>query len=288
MQSTNAIFLTSHVKDWLANTDHPRILHVFDQACNLINERGELLSIVSPKIQCGPFNIVIEENICFSRHLNIESPIYISKNQLMVAQLTINTASSKLWNPRPDWVKLHARRNEILIQLMSLSALKYQPTIPNSLISNFSSALANEDIATAKKIASRLAGLGAGLTPTGDDYILGGLLAAWIIYPPNVAENCAGEIANTAMSLTTSLSAAWLKSAGRGEAGFLWHAFFDALLSDNSRAIQTAIDNILAVGETSGLDTMAGFIKTIFHWQELKSIHSIASSTDMAGKNVHI
>jgi hypothetical protein len=272
MQSTNAISLTSNVKYWLANTNHPRILHIFDQVCNLINERGEILSIVSPKIQSGPFNIVIEENICFSRYLNVESPIFLFKNQLILARLTINTASAKLWNPRPDWERLHARRNEIFNQLMSLSVLNYQPSIPNSLISNFSSALVNEDIAAAKMITSRLAGLGVGLTPTGDDYILGGLLAAWIIYPPNVIGIFSGEIANTAVSLTTSLSAAWLKSAGKGEAGILWHDLFDALFSTNSASTQSAIDKILSVGETSGLDSLSGFINTFLCWQELKSV----------------
>jgi len=272
MHFTRAVSLTTNVKDWLTNTNHPRILHIFDPACNLINERGEILSIASPKIQNGPFNLVIEENICFSRDLSIDASISIFETQLILGNITINTASAKLWNAQPDWERLHANRVEIINQLRSLSALNYLPTIPNSLMSAISSALVNKDTAAAIKVTSKLAGLGAGLTPTGDDYILGGLLAARIIYPSNEAEIFLGEIANSSVSLTTSLSAAWLKSAGKGEAGKLWHAFFEALLSANSKSAQLAINNIHAVGETSGLDSMAGFVKTIFRWQELTSI----------------
>ena len=80
---------------------------------------------------------------------------------------------------------------------------------------------------------------------------------------------------NTAAPLTTSLSAAWLKSAGRGEAGTLWHEFFDALISVSRivadpdgggasptyrTAVQNSVDKILAVGETSGTDALAGFL----------------------------
>jgi hypothetical protein len=39
--SSNALSLTAYVKAWLADAHDPRILHIFDRACNLINERGE-------------------------------------------------------------------------------------------------------------------------------------------------------------------------------------------------------------------------------------------------------
>ena len=50
MKSINAYPLASNARDWRANSRHPRILHVFDRACNLINERREVLSIVTRKI----------------------------------------------------------------------------------------------------------------------------------------------------------------------------------------------------------------------------------------------
>jgi hypothetical protein len=268
MLFSDVISLTPTVKEWLTNSRHSRILHVFDRVCNLINERGEILSVVSPEIRNGPFNMVIEKEVCFSRHLSIESPISIFPNKLIIAHLTINTTNAKLWNPRPDWERLHTRRYEIFDRLTSLSLLNYQPSIPESIFSTLSRALANADISTARTATSQLAGLGQGLTPSGDDFIMGAILAAWIIHPVNIAKDFADDLAGTAASLTTSLSAAWLKSAGKGEAGSLWHDFFDGLSSENEMSIQGALEKLHTVGHTSGDDALAGFASTIISYAE--------------------
>lgn len=132
-----------------------------------------------------------------------------------------------------------------------------------SLNSRFSSALAHADLSSAPKLAAQLAGLGGGLTPAGDDFMMGAMYAAWIIHPPEVAGVLVQTMANTAAPLTTSLSAAWLRSAGRGEAETLWHRFFNALLSSNAGAVRDEIQKILAVGHTSGADALAGFLGTM-------------------------
>jgi hypothetical protein len=137
-----------------------------------------------------------------------------------------------------------------------------------SLISNLSSSLALADLPSSRIAAGKLAGLGAGLTPSGDDYLMGALYAAWILHPFTVASVLAQEIANTAAPLTTSLSAAWIRSAGKGEAGILWHDFFDALLSTSTPRMQETIKKILAVGETSGADALAGFAGVFTSWIE--------------------
>jgi len=59
MQSINALSLAPDVRNWLANSRQPCILHVFDHACNLISERREVLSIVTPQIRNGPFNLIV-------------------------------------------------------------------------------------------------------------------------------------------------------------------------------------------------------------------------------------
>jgi len=266
MRSINALSLTPNGNDWLASSCHPRILHVFDHACNLINERKEVLSIVTPQIGNGPFNLIVEDDVLFSNPLNLESPVSISANRLILGNLTIHTADAKLWSPRPDWEKLHAHQDLILNPLTQSPIVNYQPLLPISLLSTFSTSIATADLPSSFAVSRRLAGLGIGLTPAGDDFILGALLAAWIIHPIEIVGVLAKGITNTSAPLTTSLSAAWLRSAGKGEAGILWHQFFEALISSKPAEIQTATDNILAIGETSGADALAGFIGTLIGW----------------------
>lgn len=264
MQSIKAISQTPAVNGWIASSCAQRILHVFDHACNLIDERGEVLSIVTPRVGNGPFNLVVENEVCFLDYLNIESPVSISSTQLTPGNLNIHLTDAKLWDPCPDWDMLNASRNQIFDQLKQVPLTNYLKhsdlLILQSLISNLPSALANADISSAQNISSKLAGLGPGLTPSGDDFLMGAIYAAWIIHPHKTASAIAQEIADTASPLTTSLSAAWLRAAGRGEAGIVWHEFLNALLSNGPSRIQETLKNILAVGETSGADALAGFL----------------------------
>lgn len=257
MQVINALSFTESVKNWLANSRQPKILHVFDEACNLINERREILSVVVPEIGNGPFNLVLQEPVVFARHLDVESEIAIHDKRLSIGEITILLADVQMWNPAPRWNELRTNKNEIINRLALL-----QLDNDNESILQFSNSLAlaiiNADIPTAKNISSKLAGLGIGLTPAGDDFLMGAMYAAWMIHPQDVAKKITEEITNVAVPLTTSLSGAWLRSATRGEAGELWLEFFDALIEGEN--IYLPMSKILSVGETSGSDAMAGFL----------------------------
>ena len=264
MQLINALSLTSSIHAWLAKTRHPRILHIFDRACNLINERKEILSIVTSQIGNGPFNLVVED-VLFVDHLSLETPISNFPTHLQLGDLTINTANANLWNPHPDWESLHAKREDIANRLTKLPVTNENSFLPHSLVSSLFSSLVIADLPSSLTAAKQLAGLGAGLTPAGDDFLMGAMYAAWIIHPQRIAGNLAKEVANTAAPLTTSLSAAWLRSAGKGEAGILWHQFFDAL-SHSLSNLQCPIDRLLSVGHTSGADALVGFVGLFSYW----------------------
>jgi hypothetical protein len=257
----NAHSLAPDANSWLANTQYPRILHVFEEACNLINERKEILSIVTPQIGNGPFNLVIEEDINFQDHINLESPISSSPNSLQLGKLKIFFKNSQLWNPKPNWDALHLHQNQIRQQLQITNYQNLQSPI-TSLQQQFSNSLISNDLQSTKIFASKLAGLGIGLTPAGDDFIMGALHAAWIIHPQENAHALGESVAGVCEALTTSLSAAYIKSAGKGEAGELWHDFFNSLILQSPN-LQSPISNILAIGHTSGADAMAGFLAVI-------------------------
>lgn len=285
MQSCNALSLTPDGNDWLMNSRQWRVLHVFDSACNLMNECREILSIVTPRIGNGPFNLVLEDDINFSEHLNLQSSVDVSPTKVILGDLNISMTNALSWSPRPDWEMLHARRDNIAYHLKKLSIANHLTFRPHPIplyrcggpaqvethIAAFSSALASGDIPSALKIIPSLAGLGAGLTPSGDDFLMGAIYATWVIHPGDIACVLAKEIANTAAPLTTSLSAAWLRSAGRGDAGALWHTFFYALVSGEPFRMQETAEQILSVGETSGADALAGFFITFMSRAKIPS-----------------
>jgi hypothetical protein len=113
----------------------------------------------------------------------------------------------------------------------------------------------NDQLQTA---VANLAGLGPGLTPAGDDFLLGLLLGLWATRPKAEVIRLAGIVLQTAVPRTTQLSAAWLTAAARGEAVLAWHNFVEALLSGT--AWKTSINAILDIGETSGIAALLGFV----------------------------
>jgi len=260
-QIIKAQSFTHAVDSWLVNSYHPKILHIFDHVCNLINERREFLSIVTPQIGNGPFHIVLEKDILFSEQLRVESTVSILDGQLQVGDLIVKVNNVKHWNPRPAWDTLHEKRDSIIDQLLILPPIDYQPSIPNPLLAVLTSSIVTSDLQSSVAAAKRLAGLGVGLTPSGDDFIMGAIYAAWIIHPFEMASLLVSNIAESAAPLTTSLSMACLKSAGRGDAGTLWHEFFDALVTNED--LEASIAKILSVGETSGADALSGFLSVM-------------------------
>jgi hypothetical protein len=106
--------------------------------------------------------------------------------------------------------------------------------------------------------AARLAGLGGGLTPAGDDFLGGVMLWAWLAHPD--PESFCTLLLEAAVPGTTMLSAAFLRTAAEGECGAPWHWLLEILASGTEEQLKVAVQDVLAQGHTSGADTLAGFI----------------------------
>ncbi|QEO17985.1 DUF2877 domain-containing protein [Acetobacter vaccinii] len=107
--------------------------------------------------------------------------------------------------------------------------------------------------------ATALAGVGMGLTPAGDDFLCGVMLAAWF-YMPEARALCA-PLRHGALGMTTTLSYAFLDSAAAGHASAVWCAFLDALkTSDHASSLYKHMVAVVAHGATSGADALAGFL----------------------------
>jgi hypothetical protein len=83
------------------------------------------------------------------------------------------------------------------------------------------------------------------------------MLWAWVAHP-TPATFCS-EMVQVAAPRTTTLSAAFLRSAARGECSPAWHQLLAALVKTDSD-LTASIRDVLAHGATSGADTLAGFL----------------------------
>jgi hypothetical protein len=110
--------------------------------------------------------------------------------------------------------------------------------------------------------AHLVAGLGPGLTPAGDDFLLGWMAGIYLCSTApdgrTSAHACCTHVAAVAGSKTTRLSAVWLHYAGEGAFGAPWHALAASLYTEEASQIGRALRRITATGATSGHDALAG------------------------------
>ncbi len=263
------------------------MLHVFDRVCNLIAPDSRVISLVTPEVGDGPFNLVVP-SIKFSSHVTVESHVMGDSGVVKVGNLVIDATTAPLWEPRPMWEALHRKVYQIqaqvpfLTEILRASASKggLAGLIVPQLISESRAerrvvrsarcsleklvdGLHRADMILCVEAASGLAGLGVGLTPDGDDLLLGCIYAAWVWHSTHEAEKIALRIEETAAQRTTALSVEWLRSAAQGECAWPWHELFDGLLQDRKEAIEAAAGRIIQQGHTSGSTALAGFMAVL-------------------------
>jgi Protein of unknown function (DUF2877) len=125
-------------------------------------------------------------------------------------------------------------------------------------------AIRGDTIAIARA-ASGLAGLGPGLTPSGDD-LLAGFVAAWTLVGEAVGrdrparEHVTATIATGAVRGASPLGHAWLEHACQGELLEPMTRFVETFLASHPVDLGVLARDALGVGASSGTDWMVGFL----------------------------
>jgi hypothetical protein len=101
-----------------------------------------------------------------------------------------------------------------------------------------------------------LIGRGPGLTPAGDDFVGGAMIALRACGRAELAGRIAGWALPLAKERTNRISHAHLECASRGEG----HEFLHALLSSTGEkeSLNNCLERLARIGHTSGLDAAAG------------------------------
>jgi hypothetical protein len=118
----------------------------------------------------------------------------------------------------------------------------------------------------------KLAGLGPGLTPSGDDFLGGVLITLHTLGETDVGRPLWHPIHHQARTAGNAISLAHLAAAAEGVGADGIHNALSAVLRGHAGEIQAAIAAITEIGHTSGWDTMAGVVTTLESWQNYKLV----------------
>lgn len=304
MTALHGVALSATAAHWLATTTTARVLNVFDRACNLMNQNGDVLALVTSARGLTPFALVVQaETDAPFRGLPADSPVRTAPGakRLWLGPLQVDYAAAQLWEACPDWPAIRALYGAG--SLAQLAGLVGEVELPDdSLLDLFRPASSGNSHAAALMVRARpaaeqlvaglsrrddrlavagaqsLAGLGGGLTPAGDDFIVGVLLAAWAgLYGPG-AEYLSPALVAAAAPRTTTLSGAYLRAAAVGECTAHWHTLFAAQQHGDHRAAREAVQALVSIGHTSGADALAGF-SAVHFMQPLSGSNALQPSS---------
>lgn len=248
------------------------ILTTHPHAWNLCTATGQLIALIDPQYDNGPFHIVVPPR--FLWRLPTNTAVQYENGILSLHNIALAIDKAAPWHPHLPLLQitpadalfwLHENKST------KASGLCTGPTAQvaraQSGISALARGITTGDVACIHAGVEALAGLGPGLTPAGDDFLVGVLAALHATAEqgatPVAQRQLALAIATIAAPRTTRLSAAWLTHGGRGHFGERWHHLIMALNRLDAGAIKQAVTKIEAIGATSGTDGLDGFVTAL-------------------------
>ena len=242
-----------------------------------------VLALVLPEIGDGPLNIVLDEQADTLNGFRSSQSACFRRGELHVGKTCILLDRASIWEPRPDWSKFRSKPEGVTRALESAlsrvqceaSSTSILEVIGPSVCLDATRPTLHEFLWTARRGmdalevglkgepgalhagVSQLAGLGPGLTPAGDDFLCGLMLCLWLRHPDPLV--VCRSILQVAVPRTTLLSGAMLQRAAAGECNADWHHLLHSVTSGDRKRSGVAAGRILAHGNTSGSDSVAGF-----------------------------
>jgi hypothetical protein len=275
---------------------------VFEKACNIRLDDGRLLCLLLPQLADLPHGIRIEApQLDFSRHLEIGQRVGCRADVLRLGDpaLTVELASARLWRSelpgsdvdldRPEaahawrvaWFALArhehgasgagdagrpGRRPPAIVPSDPLRRAVFRAGL------RLAHAVRHFRADRTGVVIHRLIGLGPGLTPAGDDVIVGVLAGLWSARsgrPERLAFLASlGEAVRRAAAATNDISRAFLRHASVGSVAeplsLLARRIGEAAPTGE---VERVARRALAVGHTSGADGVLGLLLGLAAWR---------------------
>ena len=273
---------TSTVDKWLASGyQASSVVGVYRRSCNLINHACKFLTLATTEIGPGPFTMVIEllNSGCldFRDYLDVNDEISIGQNYLAAGRLVINTQQPVLWESMINWEKFANFTDYSWLPFLRQQLINNAPKPSFALLLEANNSdpfiiqarkgldileqgLKRHFLADILRGVELLAGLGLGLTPAGDDFLLGVIFAVWMNLPTTIAKQWCPQIHQVAAARTTRLSGYWLEVAANGHASKPWHDLLNDIYDLNEKRMWESAQGLGDYGYSSGYDALAGFV----------------------------
>lgn len=285
---------------------------VFHQACNLWLEPGLLLTLLPSQKGNAPHGIRLNTSpeATFVNLAQVGQPVACRGGLLRIdgADFSVDLRNARLWQVDLQSMRIDLRRsaqaqawavawselkmsyhkNEITENLGPSFLREGRPaaSLPSknllqlraSTILSLLQATCRLKLEEARISIRQLIGLGYGLTPSGDDFLVGYLTGLWSTVGRNSSRtqflnSLSFELCEAAQ-VTNTISRAYLESAAQGHVAEPIATLAQQLERPNDmRGVRTATQAALQVGHTSGSDGVLGMLLGCIAWQHVSHHH---------------
>jgi len=262
-----AVRMDIRVADWLAGRPEGRVHSLFSRACNLA-WGAHLISLVQPAYGMVPGGVAV----AYEGGFRPGEPVVWDGERLRGAGQTVSLSGAALWTNKSPlshphcsqelWggmteVALHQGRGE-LVRLLSPGAAPAGGwcSFAQGRMEALLEALRAGRHAALAEATRSLVGLGEGLTPSCDDFLLGLLAVLYYAGAPGYAP--LADAVRRHVAGTTPVSANYLRLAADGGFSERIETAALALLSNGDAPAAAAA--LIASGQSSGTDSLVGII----------------------------
>lgn len=261
---------------------------IFESVLNLETRNG-LITIGVPSVDPLPHGLRISRELDFrSLGLRTGQLVILERHRIRIpgSTIEIDLSDATPWSPRlpviSHWVaKARWRDRAAEMRRLAAAAVRARPGAGNGIgalidlehgpsigavarlagprLERLAHAVRTGDRAAAGLAAELLVGLGPGLTPSGDDALVGMAAAVTAMAAPGSFDaTFLGAVAASAPTRTTMVGATFLRHASAGQFSAGVHQLMAVLIGPDARDAQATIERCVAHGATSGADMLVG------------------------------
>ena len=264
----------------------------------------DVVCLGSPRLGLGPLNLLCarRDDVAWAEEgVAVGADVVCARTTLDVGSgLRFDFATADVWRP-PDAIAASAARVRIGLALVADSVRQRRPGGLGTFLARFAAdvddraqeaddallraalpaidALREEVAAMLSDAApspsvTALIGLGPGLTPSGDDFLGGLMIALHHFGRHDVSRRVAAAVLPVAARETSLISAAYLRCAARGEGARVLFDVLDCIAGGDGTVLEARLDAIDAVGHTSGWDALAGILIVLVDHEAFRRVSS--------------
>lgn len=248
---------------------------------------NKLISLQPDNIYKSPMSINIDKSLFHKLNIKNGETVNFQNGKFTIHNITFICSAVQIWDPKLNCLEISPDRktidllNNILMTygneegLRDLSLItsdynyelnmscSYMNKLVQKVFPDVVRLINQNEVLSAIYNLTALIGLGHGLTPSVDDFLLGLLSVLFNVSNSSrisqIKKSLIGGIHKYGSS-TTSISYEYLKYGCKNEFSEIFHKFYKALEDKDFNELSIATMALLNLGHTSGSDTLSGII----------------------------